>query len=89
MSSGLAQAGARAASLASLSSDRTLCGAEPGKDYRVEELTWLWDVTTIADKRIIEENQKGVDSRFYESGPYTAMEDFARAFINWYLHVMK
>ena len=43
--------------------------AEEGKDYDVERLKWLWDVTTIADKRIIENNQAGVNSRFYQPGP--------------------
>ena len=38
-----------------------------GTDYGAE-LTWLWDVTTIADKTIIERNQAGGDSRFYVPG---------------------
>jgi phenylpropionate dioxygenase-like ring-hydroxylating dioxygenase large terminal subunit len=59
--------------------------AEEGRDYRLEDLIWLWDVTTQADKRIIEDNAAGVCSRYYEPGPYTAMEDFARRFIEWYL----
>lgn len=63
--------------------------AEEGRDYRIEDLTWLWDVTTLADKRIIEDNALGVKSRFYEPGPYTQMEDFARRFIEWYLDAMK
>ena len=63
--------------------------AVEGKDYRRDELTWLWDVTTIADKRIIEDNQQGVNSRFYEPGPYTEMEDYAQGFIEWYLDIMK
>ena len=46
--------------------------AVEGKDYDRAELTWLWDVTTIADKEIIERNQAGVDSRFYEPGPLVA-----------------
>ncbi len=41
--------------------------AVEGKDYDVAELTWLWDVTTKADKQIIERNQAGVDSRFYRA----------------------
>lgn len=63
--------------------------AEEGKDYSIEELTWLWDVTTIADKRIIENNQAGVNSRFYEPGPYSRMEAFTGQFVQWYLEVMK
>lgn len=63
--------------------------AVEGKDYDVERLIWLWDVTTHADKRIIEANAAGMLSRFYEPGPYTPMEDFARRFIEWYLDAIK
>lgn len=63
--------------------------AVEGRDYQLEELKWLWDVTTIADKRIIENNATGVMSRFYEPGPYTKMEEFTRRFIEWYLDAMK
>jgi Rieske 2Fe-2S family protein len=63
--------------------------AEEGKDYDVNELTWLWDVTTIADQHIIERNQAGVNSRFYEPGPYSLMEDFTARFVDWYLETIK
>ena len=35
--------------------------AEEGKDYDIDRMKWLWDVTTIADKTIIEKNQEGVN----------------------------
>jgi len=60
--------------------------AEDGVDYEKEKLTWLWDVTTEADKRIIENNAKGVSSRHYQPGPLSDMEDFTGNFISWYLH---
>ncbi len=63
--------------------------AQEGKDYSLEELIWLWDVTTVADKRIIENNQAGVNSRFYEPGPYSRMEAFTGDFTRWYLHAMR
>jgi Rieske 2Fe-2S family protein len=63
--------------------------AVEGRDYKLDDLIWLWDVTTIADKRIIEANAAGVGSRYYEPGPYMPMEDFARRFIHWYLHAMR
>lgn len=63
--------------------------AEEGKDYDVKNLTWLWDVTTIADQQIIEHNQEGVNSRFYEPGPYSMREEFTQRFIEWYLHALK
>jgi Rieske 2Fe-2S family protein len=63
--------------------------ASEGKDYDRAELTWLWDVTTLADKQIIERNQLGVDSRFYEPGPLSPMEDFTRRFLLWYVATMR
>ncbi len=63
--------------------------AKEGRDYSRAELTWLWDVTTIADKGIIERNQAGVDSRFYEPGPLSHMEDFTGRFVAWYVEAMR
>jgi Rieske 2Fe-2S family protein len=54
-------------------------------DYDRDRLTWLWKVTSDADKRIIEDNQRGVNSRFYEPGPLSIMETQERRFIEWYL----
>ena len=59
--------------------------AEEGKDYDVDELTWLWDVTTEADKTIIVNNYKGVRSRFYEPGPFSGMERAERNYVEWLL----
>jgi len=64
--------------------------AVEGRDYRLADLIWLWDVTTIADKTIIERNQAGVDSRFYEPGPLSAvMETFTQEFLDWYVAAMR
>lgn len=63
--------------------------AEEGKDYNKDELTWLWDVTTAADKRIIEYNSQGVNSRFYRPGPLSMMEVFTGDFHRWYLQAIK
>jgi len=60
-------------------------GARSGIDYDPERLTWLWKVTSVADKRIIELNQQGINSRAYEPGPYTPMEQHTRRFIEWLL----
>ncbi len=60
--------------------------AREGVDYTVDELTWLWDVTTKADETIIKNNQKGVNSRYYESGPFSQMEDLTNRFVAWYLN---
>lgn len=62
--------------------------AVQGKDYQLEQLTWLWDVTTQADKTIIKNNQKGVDSRFYQPGRLSEMESFQQSFLNWYMQTL-
>lgn len=63
--------------------------AVEGKDYDLDRLTWLWRVTSLADKRIVEHNQQGVNSRFYRPGPYSTMEPFPIAFVEWYLATIK
>jgi Rieske 2Fe-2S family protein len=63
--------------------------AVEGKDYDKARLTWLWDVTTAADKRIIEYNAEGVSSRFYKPGPYSEMEDYSWKFMSWYLQAIR
>jgi Rieske 2Fe-2S family protein len=59
--------------------------AREGEDYEPERLTWLWDVTTHADKEIIERNQQGVNSRYYRPGPLSQMEDYTWKFLSWYV----
>ena len=54
-------------------------------DYDVDELTWLWDVTTSADKTIIVNNWKGVRSRYYTPGPFSGMEEAASNYVQWIL----
>jgi len=59
--------------------------AVEGRDYDLAKLIWMWDVTSIADKKIIDHNQKGVNSSFYRPGPYLPMESQLREFSEWYL----
>ena len=59
--------------------------AREGIDYDLEKLTWLWRVTSEADKTITQNNQKGVNSRYYQPGPYAPVEPNAIAWIKWYL----
>ena len=63
--------------------------AVEGEDYDINRLTWLWDVTTRADKRIIEYNAEGVNSRYYEPGPYSKMEEYTWKFTSWYLEAIR
>ncbi len=59
--------------------------AEPGRDYDPEALAWLWDVTSVADKTIIERNQAGVRDRAYRPGPFSTMEPGTRQYVERYL----
>lgn len=62
--------------------------AKENTDYDLDELTWLWDITTQADEKIIINNQKGVNSHFYKPGKLSKMEYFKQSFLNWYLKVI-
>jgi Rieske 2Fe-2S family protein len=63
--------------------------AKEGKDYDREQLVWLWHVTTLEDKRIMQLNAEGVNSRFFEPGPqHPEFEDTPKRFLAWYLHAL-
>ena len=59
--------------------------AEEGRDYTLDELTWLWDVTTQDDERIIRHNQQGVNSLRFRPGPLSKMEWGISDFYHSYL----
>lgn len=59
--------------------------AVEGKDYKRDELMWLWDVTTYADEKIIVNNWKGVSSRYYSPGRFSGMERSESLYIDWIL----
>ena len=59
--------------------------AREGLDYDIEHLKWMWDVTTVQDAKIINNNQKGVNSSRYSPGPYSEHEISTANFISWYL----
>ncbi len=63
--------------------------AVEGKDYDRDSLMWLWDVTTEADKKIIVNNWKGVNSRFYQPGPFSDMEHDEQQFVDWVLQELR
>lgn len=63
--------------------------AEEDRDYDVGELTWLWDITTLADKEIIVNNSRGVHSRYYEPGPFSTMERMERRYVEWILEELQ
>jgi Rieske 2Fe-2S family protein len=59
--------------------------AVEGRDYEVERLTWLWHVTSLEDKKIVELNQAGVNSHYFRPGPYSTQELYPPRFVEWYL----
>jgi len=63
--------------------------AREGTDYDVDQLTWLWDITTEADKTIIANNSKGIHSRYYKPGPFSEMERLERRYIEWILRELQ
>jgi glycine betaine catabolism A len=59
--------------------------AVPGVDYQTEELTRVWLATNEQDRRIVHENQIGMNSPSYEPGPFAApQEGGVSQFVDWY-----
>ncbi len=63
--------------------------AVAGVDYDPGNISWLWDVTTVQDGEITENNQKGVNSTYYQPGPYSEREYGTADFTAWYLWRLK
>ncbi len=59
--------------------------AKEGRDYDLARLIWLWDVTTQADKKIIQDNHDGVMSRYFSPGPFSTFEETTDRWVRWYL----
>ncbi len=59
--------------------------AVEGVDYDPETLRKVWDATNAQDRRLAEENQRGINSIAYEPGPYSETFEFGVIdFIDWY-----
>ncbi|MFC4312359.1 aromatic ring-hydroxylating dioxygenase subunit alpha [Steroidobacter flavus] len=54
-------------------------------DVDIEKLVWLWDVTTVQDKALIERNAAGIRSTAYSPGPYSTLESMPAQFVGRYL----
>ncbi len=59
--------------------------AQEGVDYDVENLTKVWAATNDQDRELAETNQRGINSKAYEPGPYSPKIEFGvQNFIDWY-----
>lgn len=59
--------------------------AVEGVDYDVTDLKRVWEATNDQDRRLAEENQRGINSRAYRPGPYSETFEFGVIeFLNWY-----
>lgn len=64
--------------------------AVEGRDYDLKRLTEVWEATNDEDRRVVEENQAGINSPAYESGPYSQkQESGVIQFVDWYLASMR
>jgi len=64
--------------------------AVEGEDYDVEELIHVWSQTNDQDRRVIEENARGIHSPAYEPGPYsTVHEGGVDQFVDWYARTIE
>lgn len=60
--------------------------AVAGQDYETSELTWLWHQTTLEDMHIVRQTAQGVNSHFFEPGPFhPERESLVMEFVEWYL----
>jgi len=59
--------------------------AREGVDYDVSRLTQVWSATNDEDRRVCQENQRGVNSPAYEPAPYSPVHEAGvMQFIAWY-----
>lgn len=63
--------------------------AVEGRDYDLTRLTEVWEATNDEDRRVVEENQAGINSPAYEPGPYSVrQESGVIQFVDWYVRTM-
>ena len=59
--------------------------AVEGVDYNPDDMRKVWDATIDQDRRLAEENQRGINSTAYQPGPYSKTYEFGVVnFIDWY-----
>lgn len=63
--------------------------AVEGRDYDLRRLTEVWIATNDEDRRVVEDNQHGIDSPAYTAGPYSAIQEAGVIqFVDWYRRTM-
>ncbi len=63
--------------------------AEEGRDYDLDRLTEVWLHTNDEDRRIVEENQRGINSPGYKPGPYSKLQEGGvNQFVDWYCRTL-
>ncbi|PWE34074.1 Rieske (2Fe-2S) protein [Maritimibacter sp. 55A14] len=63
--------------------------AVEGVDYDLKRLTEVWTHTNDEDRRVVEENQIGINSPAYVPGPYSAVQEAGvMQFLDWYRETM-
>jgi glycine betaine catabolism A len=56
-----------------------------GPNYDLKELVHVWTETDNQDRRIVEENARGIRSPAYEPGPYSEVHEGGTVqFVDWY-----
>jgi glycine betaine catabolism A len=64
--------------------------AVEGVDYDVSELTRVWLATNAQDRRIVQENQIGMNVPTYQPGPYSQLQESGvQQFVDWYSRRMQ
>lgn len=59
--------------------------AVEGVDYDLKRLTEVWMATNDEDRRVVEDNQQGINSPAYVPGPYSpTQESGVLQFVDWY-----
>jgi Rieske 2Fe-2S family protein len=59
--------------------------AVEGVDYDLKRLSEVWLATNDEDRKVVEENQKGINSPAYEPGPYSRIQESGVIqFVDWY-----
>ncbi len=63
--------------------------AVEGEDYDLKSLTEVWVNTNDEDRRVVEDNQQGINSPVYTPGPYSvSQESGVIQFVDWYADTM-